>query len=148
MIEYIQGDLFDNLPETHCVIPHIVNNRGGWGKGFVVPLGQRFPKAEQVYREWFGQPDFKLGNNKWYRENNVYIVHMLAQRGYKSWSNPIPLDYYALELCMKNVSEKVITDPIYTVKFGAGLAGGDWDRIENMIKSIWSNRKVFIFEKD
>ena len=43
-------DWFDNIPNGEVIIPHICNNVGGWGAGFVVPLGRHYPDAKKSYK--------------------------------------------------------------------------------------------------
>lgn len=35
---------------------------------------------------------------------------------------------------------------IHCPKFGCGLAGGKWERVEEMIKVIWSGWDVYVYE--
>lgn len=38
---------------TKIIIPHIVNDRGAWGAGFVLALSSMWPEPEQYYRNAF-----------------------------------------------------------------------------------------------
>lgn len=61
---YGTGDATLPLGNGQCIIAHVCNDIGGWGKGFVRPLGKRYPKAEAEYRAWFQRktdPPFALG---------------------------------------------------------------------------------------
>lgn len=81
-IKNIEGDLFGLMPYTSpypVVIPHVCNNIGGWGSGFVIPLAKKFPEAEQAYRQWCEKkfdphagPDsnFQLGNTQFVLVNS------------------------------------------------------------------------------
>jgi hypothetical protein len=55
-IQYVEGDMFGpllaNKEPGSIVVPHVCNDRGAWGAGFVVPLGRTFPKAKQEYIDW------------------------------------------------------------------------------------------------
>ena len=55
-IEYIKGDLFDSLVDEtdNIILPHICNDIGTMGAGFVVPLNRHFPGIRQIYQEWHG----------------------------------------------------------------------------------------------
>ena len=46
--------MFDLLPKTKAItiIAHVCNDVGGWGSGFVVPLGKTWPQTENRYRSW------------------------------------------------------------------------------------------------
>ena len=45
-IKYLLGDATSPDLSTRPLIAHICNDIGAWGKGFVVPLGQKYPKAK------------------------------------------------------------------------------------------------------
>jgi len=46
-----------------------------------------------------------------------------------------PVDYAAIEMCMKKINHLFKGKHIGLPKIGAGLAGGDWNRIENIINT-------------
>lgn len=156
-VEYKEGDLFEALPLTGgVIIPHVVNSVGAWGAGFVVPLGQKFPVARETYRQWFKGKEwaalsvdpkvsFKLGNTIIPQVNNdIFVANMLAQDGLPSFSNRQPLQYDALEKCMEEVGEFAKTQKlsVYCPLFGAGLAGGDWYKIELLVQKYWIKQGI------
>lgn len=56
-IKYVQGNMFQHLPyytPATKVIPHICNDVGAWGAGFVVPLAEKWPRTRHQYKEWHG----------------------------------------------------------------------------------------------
>jgi len=55
MISYIKGDATkpEKINNENRVIAHISNNKGGWGRGFVLSLSSRWPEPERRYREWY-----------------------------------------------------------------------------------------------
>jgi hypothetical protein len=80
---------------------------------------------------------------------------MIAQNDVVSQANPRPLNYYALSVCMFNIKlhiQHIIKSndssvEIHAPKFGSGLAGGNWLFISDLIKDIWNNIPVFIYQK-
>jgi len=76
---------------------------------------------------------------------------MFAQDGIYSTHNKKPIRYDSLKDCMLKIayyisdlqekSKVVISAPM----FGSGLAGGDWQIIEKMIKEIWSSIDVIVY---
>lgn len=52
MIQYIKGDATQPIGEGKKIIAHICNDKGGWGRGFVVALGGRYPLAKSSYKMW------------------------------------------------------------------------------------------------
>jgi O-acetyl-ADP-ribose deacetylase (regulator of RNase III) len=60
-----------------------------------------------------------------------------------------PIDYEALTLCMRKMNSKFKGRRIGLPKIGAGLAGGDWDRIKRIIQDEFTDCDVtvVIFDK-
>lgn len=65
---------------------------------------------------------------------NLNVVNMYTQYHWK-YPGPdgIPLDYDALRSCMQNLGKEFKGQRILLPKIGAGLAGGDWERIIRII---------------
>jgi len=175
--KYVVGNLFglmpDHGPETQTppvVIPHICNDLGGWGSGFVVPLAKIYPEAEYRYRQWHSHRfDSSAGPwSNYFELGNVQIVicggtladgtrkqaiiaNMIAQHGTVTRPmdddpNRPPVRYTALASCMSKVADYITHLPqgtsIHAPKFGAGLAGGNWDFIEELIREEWLDRGI------
>lgn len=149
MIQYVKGDLFTgvHLRSDPVIIAHIVNNKGGWGKGFVVPLATKYPAARDRYREWVKCdedhfPPFSLGYTQFVKINPVtYVANMCAQDGYrKRYSDPPKqyVSYYYLGKCLDNVADlaEILGASVHMPKIGCGLGGGDWKTIEAMVDSF------------
>lgn len=167
---HVNVNLFEALPYTKnaIVIPHVCNNVGGWGAGFVVPLGKVFPNARASYLEW-AKNDFDPVSGRWFtlgecqvvpvsdaseQRGPIYVINMIAQAGIISENNPRPLSYSALAKCLDFVETfhlNILDDSpnaeieIHAPKFGAGLAGGDWNVIELLIKDSWSMDSINIY---
>lgn len=162
-MKIIQKNLFEGInnhvnPNKVVLIPHIVNNKRGWGAGFVVPLGNRFPEARAAF---YAENNPTLGNVQFVNAltENVIICNMFAQDGI-GFNNGPPIRYDALEKCMTEVRVKalelanqgkqvIIAAPL----FGVGLAGGKWEEIENRTVKYWvrTNPKIdveFYFLKE
>ena len=142
LLRYVEGDLFEPLLAlgTHqtVLVPHVCNNRGKWGKGFVVPLGRTFPAAQDAYLNWhagkpppeatyFGGRTFQLGATQALEVKTaprIIVLNMIAQE----MGGPRPLRYNALATCMDHVAEAyrgMPTGPeIRCPMFGSALAGG------------------------
>lgn len=144
-----EGDLFTAIRKSArktIVVPHVVNDKGAWGAGFVVPLGTKFPYVKESYLKWANSEtcdSFALGNIQEVHQlsgaSDVIFVNMLAQSGLIGSSRQRPLFYNHLVSCMEKVGELALDHDaaIYCPKFGSGLAGGRWDFIEELIKDCW-----------
>lgn len=157
-MDYVKGDLFKHIPENKRIfIVHVVNNLGEMGSGFAYHLVKHFPEAKKKYvqditniKKCDADP---LGVNSIYWHNGLYlaIVHMIAQHSHIRHGEEHPLRYHALVKCMDRVANLCLIKPdteIYCPKFGSGLARGNWEVIEKLIKEIWTDRgiKVTVFE--
>lgn len=148
-IHYQEGDIFAAINDTNktVVLPHICNCIGAWGSGFVVPLGNTFPQSKEQYltlchnaqntgERILGHTQLVTARN----EPKVIVANMIAQ----VLGGQRPLRYQYLALCMEFVGRKVckMMDvdsylQIYAPLFGAGLAGGNWSFIEELIRDCW-----------
>lgn len=143
MITYLKGDATqpqrkDN--NTKVIIPHICNDLGLWGAGFVLALSKRWKQPEQDYRSL---SDYKLGRVLLTDcGDNIIVANMIAQHGVKPKFHPAglsridqPIRYNSLRECLNSVNLLAVSigAEIHAPKFGAGLAGGDWLTIEKII---------------
>lgn len=157
MIKYQEGDLFPvvGTEPSSVVIPHVCNNQGGWGSGFVVPLGRNYPIAQNCYHMWhegryFNDspycrfPDYEdmvrisgkfgLGQTQIVQASapDLFVANMVAQ----ILGGSRPLFYNHLVKCMEYVGKfaKEQNAKIMCPMFGSALAGGDWKFIEQLIE--------------
>jgi hypothetical protein len=141
MIKYIIGDATHPVGEGQKLICHISNNKGYWKKGFVLAVSKRWKEPEKLYRE---QVNYVLGKIQLIRvEPDICVVNMIAQHDVKPTkdTNGVivpPIRYDALKACLITVNDIAVRTgtTIHAPRFGAGLAGGDWNKIEQIIKDI------------
>lgn len=147
-INYINGDVTNIQTKNNIIIPHICNDLGAWGAGFVLALSKKWKMPEIAYRK---NNEYILGNVQFVRvEDNVIVANMIAQHNVRSTYNLNPIDYKALEICLKKVNEMALTtfSSIHMPKIGAGLAGGYWNSIEKIIENTLTVKTtVFIFNE-
>lgn len=169
-IEYRKGDLFaaldefieataHDMPGFHpgmVCVPHVCNDQGAWGAGFVMGLSKWWDEPEKQYKRWHenqvhkSQGFEKGGVQVIENDNGVYIANMIAQ----GLGGVKPLSYAALGACMYGVTKRMgdyyfkgehdlcdldvdYSYRIFCPKFGSGLAGGSWPHIEEMIQESW-----------
>ena len=155
-INYIKGDatepiLIDN---KYSVICHCCNALGAWGKGFVVPLGKKYPIAKEKYLEFIkaSNPENRLGSVSFAKvTEKIIIANIIGQYDIYPRNGKIPLDYAALEKGFNFIIEifKMHKMPltVHMPKIGCGLAKGDWNKVENIIKNtfIKNNIEVYVY---
>lgn len=157
-ISYHNGDVLEaicaNPPKDETrILLHICNNKGGWGAGFVLALSKKWQEPEKQYRKCFRDKiNFELGEIQPIKiKENLYVVNMVAQNGYKTAKNPTPLDYNALDKCLNTVmvwiDENNFQFPIiYCPKIGTGLSGGDWNIIKDVLHGQLNEIPIKVYE--
>jgi O-acetyl-ADP-ribose deacetylase (regulator of RNase III) len=139
-LKYIKGDATCPQASGVKIIAHVCNNIGKWGKGFVLAVSDRWPQTRQEYLKWYNersQNDFALGAVQFIQvEPYIWVASMVGQAGIKTGSKGAPVRYDAIEQCLGKVREKAkeLGASVHMPKIGAGLAGGDWKKIEPIIQ--------------
>lgn len=160
-LTYINGDATNPIGSGLRIIPHICNDIGGWGRGFVLALSAKWKQPEREYRMWhrsghtidmFGHREaFVLGSVQFVDVGGgIIIANMIAQNGIYTNNGLPPIRYDSLRVCLGKVAEITLNigATIHAPKFGAGLAGGDWGQIESMIDAAFGGVDVTVYEYD
>lgn len=148
MITYLKGDATDPKVDGPKIIAHVCNNKGGWGRGFVLALSVRWEEPEEAYRAW-SRSGIRLGNIQTVEVGEgVWVVNMAAQNGYASRGNPVPLDYRALEDCLSQVNSVAVSmgASVHMPRIGCGLAGGKWGEVEKIIFRTLPEVPVYVYD--
>jgi O-acetyl-ADP-ribose deacetylase (regulator of RNase III) len=143
-ITYVKGDATRPIgdKDENKVICHICNTKGIWGAGFVMALSKRWKTPEEEYKRWFKESGNKLELGSiqlliMKDDKSITVCNMIAQEmGYINGHPPIR--YKALEICLDKVVKycKPFNSSIHIpYLMGAGLAGGKWERVEEIIKN-------------
>ena len=152
MIEYINGDVFKS--KDHILI-HGCNCFGVMGAGVALKVKQLYPRAYQADKDTaLGKPS-KLGDYSWsiqkhaYYPQQIIIINAYTQFGYSSNSSDPNVDYDAIRTVMnainENFPENLLHESICMPKIGAGLGGGDWDKISDIINSVFKTRVIHVY---
>lgn len=152
-IVYLKGDATEPVGDGLKIIAHVCNNKGGWGKGFVKAISKKWKQPELDYRSCikcgFNLEDTIISNTN---NPNIKVANMIAQNGYVSQCNPTPLHYPSLMICLEkivnyidNVGESVT---VHMPRIGCGLAGGSWDRVEEIIKTTLCSKDIQVYVYD
>lgn len=121
--------------------PHIVNNRGGWGAGFVVAISAVSKLPEARYRVWFSSGTMALGLVQPVTVSKEWtVLNMCAQNGYKTRANPVPMDIDALKTCLSKAAQMASGfDIVQMPKIGCSLGGGNWRDVEPLILAAFAD---------
>lgn len=163
-MNYVKGDLIDlALNGEFDVITHGCNCWNNMRSGIAVPMSRLFD-VHEFPQEQRGRGDYnKLGtieyqvryidtdNKRVYRTEDrgkeLYVVNSYTQYSpgrHVHGPDNIPLDYEALRMCFRKIDFVFGKKGLHLgiPQIGAGLALGEWDRIEKIIDEECKNIKV------
>jgi len=146
MIHYVKGDATRPDTRTGVLLCHVVNDIRAWGAGFTRAVTARWPHVEEAYRA----AGLRLGETQIVAAaRNVYVANICAQAGLASALERTPLRYDALQAGLLYAAGWCDGTGFsaHMPKLGAGLAGGDWSRIELLIKAAFGRcpRPVWVY---
>jgi len=162
----IEGDLIQLAKEGRFdVITHGCNCLSNMGAGIAPQMAKAFG-VDKFWMESWGPSISKLGcidyetfvigkNAIWsiedadnkLNEPELIVVNSYTQFRYgKNHTDGVskPLDYEALTLCMRKINQEFSGKHIGLPKIGAGLAGGDWNRIKKIIQTELKDMQVSV----
>ena len=155
MVQYreIEGNLIDlALKGEFDVITHGCNCFCTMGAGLAPQMSKHFNANSFLLEQKEFRGDInKLGNIDFKRmivlENgtgvvsyspnfkgvDLTVVNSYTQYNVASTDNSTPLDYQALQLCLKKINKTFSGLKIGLPQIGCGLAGGDWEIVKSLI---------------
>jgi len=139
-MQIIKGDLIKLALEGHFdVICHGCNCFCTMGKGIASTIKQVFPQAYSADRETKTGDASKLGSFTYAivrkPRGEIAVINAYTQYNYnpKYGMDKQQVDYEAVRECFKKIKENFHGYRIGYPKIGAGLAGGDWNVIAEII---------------
>lgn len=153
-MKYIKGDLIKAaLRCEYDVIAQGCNCMNTMGKGLALQMKTVFPEAYHVDKLTDKADINKLGrissvritlHNHQGRMHRLTIVNCYIQLRYSNFEEVV--NYDAIESCFNIMKHEFSGKRIAIPKIGAGLAGGDWDRIETIINNIMVDEDITVIE--
>ena len=137
----VEGDLIALAKEGKFdVITHGCNCMCTMGAGIAPQMAKAFGVDQYSLESSAHVGDMnKLGQIEWYveREGPIpFVVNSYTQYNYgrnHADGDATPFDYVAFTLCMRKMNHIFKGKHIGMPKIGAGLAGGDWELIQQII---------------
>lgn len=161
IFHYIKDHISNQTSGSNIIVPHVCNNIGSFGGGFTGAINNHYPIVKDSY-ELLGKPF--LQKNPGYvqfvkcdtnpkTKYSILFANMIAQNGIIGQKNRRPLNYESLVQSMINIKRYIHQNfdadnpvQIHCPKFGCGLAGGNWNFIRDLIKDIWPNYSIIVYE--
>jgi O-acetyl-ADP-ribose deacetylase (regulator of RNase III) len=136
MVKYEEGNVFDSGAD---VIAHGVNCLGAFGAGVARQIRDRHPEVYRAYITKHTFEGWKLGDCQivTLEDDSRQIANLATQYGYGyRRGQKVLVNYDALRYSIRslfkycNVNKLSVAMP----QIGAGLAGGDWEKIKTIIE--------------
>jgi O-acetyl-ADP-ribose deacetylase (regulator of RNase III) len=102
-----------------------------------------FKEKDEYGGKWVLFPD----EEEFITGDTLSVINAYTQYNYgknHSDGDSNPLDYEALTLCMRKINHTFTGKHIGLPQIGSGLAGGDWNRIKNIIQEELKECKVTV----
>lgn len=132
------------------IIVHCCNNRGFWGRGFVMALSKKWPELEIRYRAWAKRHNknipggavqmIRVETSRWSDldgpDQTIFVANMIGQEGVKSQSDLVPpVRYEWIERGLTFLAgySTACGASVHMPRIGCRLAGGSWPIVEAII---------------
>ena len=147
-IEYLRGDATKPARIGAAMIAHVVpDSVQVWGgQGFAAALRREFPEAQEKFRAWkISSPaSSTMGAVHFCNvRDGIEVASIVAQKGFGPSVLP-RIRYESLAVGLREVVERAAKSgaTLHMPRIGAGSAGGNWDIIEDLLRSALIGRSV------
>src|SRR5574343_1416503 len=161
-IIYKTGDL---LSASERVIVHGCNAQGVMGKGVAKCIKDRYPLAYAEYRSVYETFGLTLGQTIWVVCDPHIVVNAITQEDYRRVATDpgVHVDYDAVRAVFHEINAvarmskitngvrkahgNVIIESVAIPLIGAGLAGGSWKKISQIIENECTDTQPVVYLK-
>ncbi|MDA3854977.1 MAG: macro domain-containing protein [Candidatus Woesearchaeota archaeon] len=152
MYREIKGNLITlALSGTFDVIAHGCNCFCTMGAGIAKDIRKNFKEAYSADLQTSRSDYLKMGNYSKGYKSDLWVINAYIQYYYGQNSPGCnqSLDYEALTVCLRKINQEFFGQHIGLPQIGCGLAGGDWNKVKEIIQKelINCNVTVVIYEK-
>jgi O-acetyl-ADP-ribose deacetylase (regulator of RNase III) len=141
MITEITGDLIADAKNYHVIV-HGANCFCTMKSGIAKQVILHFPEAQAVDSATEKGSRQKLGTLSFTKNTTPVVVNAYTQ--YQFGTDKMNCDYEAVRSCMKALKKQFAGKKIGMPQIGAGLAGGDWNIIKQIITDELADEDVTI----
>ena len=145
----VRGDALKPRGPGPKVVAQVVNDKTpNWGGGFSKAARERFPAAQADFRRWAAESRANLSLGSTHVTavgEDTHLASMVAQHGYGASDVP-RIRYIALRKCLGLLRDAAVrlNATVHMPRVGAGLAGGNWSVISELIDEQLVRRGVSV----
>ncbi|MEG1902857.1 MAG: macro domain-containing protein [Bacteroidales bacterium] len=151
IIKEIKGNAVELFLRRDVHLIHGCNCFCNMGAGIAKEVKHKIPDAFKADAMTMKGNEGKLGRYSFYQQEDGRIVFN-AYTQFKFWGAGPQVDYDAIKSCFESAVERARACPerlpIVTPLIGAGLAGGDWERIKNIIDKCTDDYPIIVVHFD
>lgn len=142
-ITYVKGDV---LNSDEKFIIHGCNSRGKFRSGFAKAVRELYPNCYKAYMSEYEKNGLHLGNIVVYLDpkTNVTIFNAITQDTF-GYDGKQYVDYGAIKTALIRADDATVGGRLAMPKIGAGLGGGDWNIISDLIEKCVVNNDPFVY---
>ena len=145
-IKYVVGDL---LKCSQPVMVHGCNNHGVMGSGVARQIRAAWPHVYDVYHAHYENHGLELGEVVPVQaHDNLMVLNAITQDGFGR-DGGVYVKYEAIAQCFQNINH-IMAYHRYTElalpRIGAGLGGGDWATISEIISRVAVNYQPVVYD--
>ena len=148
-IQFLIGDATHPVGDGNKIIAHVCNDVGKWGQGFVLAVSARWRKPEAEFLKLHARQSLILGAVQLVPvRKTIWVANMIAQRDVRFHDGVPPIRYDALLECLKQLGFHAhqLRASLHMPRIGCGLAGGQWDKVEKLIKDWLPGTRVYVYD--
>ena len=144
-IRYEKGDLLASPQRVKC---HGANALGIAGAGVALQIKKKWPNVFEIYQLRHQTFGLQLGEIiPVYTTDGFLILNCITQQNVGTHQRQV--DYPAVETIFQQINDKVLDWEVTEVampRIGAGLAGGDWTVISEIIERTSTNYTPVVWD--
>ncbi len=151
-IYFVQGDATQPIGEGNKYLVHLCNDKGYWGRGFVLAISKKWKAPEKAFKKWLAANEKpKLGDIQLVSVTpNLTVINCIGQKGIRKYKGDRPIRYDAVRIALEKIvmelnTIKDNTSTIHMPRIGCGLAGGKWEEIEPIIKELLIEKEYEVY---
>lgn len=145
-LKLLHGNALEPRGRGPRIIAQVVNDATPtWGGGFALAAKELHPSAQAQFRDWATKErNLSLGRvHLADLKGGLYLASLVAQKGYGPSHIP-RIRYAALRDCLDRLAKTALDlqAEVHMPQIGAGLAGGNWVFIREMVDECLVRRGV------
>jgi O-acetyl-ADP-ribose deacetylase (regulator of RNase III) len=141
-LKFVHGNVLDPKGPSKKIICQLVNDQARfWGGGVAKSTSRKFPEAQKDFSNWITTiPRSKRLGMVHFAEvtGQITVASLVGQEGFGESTSP-RIRYAALEQCFERVLQIAAktSASIHMPRLGAGQSGGQWETVEEIIRSTF-----------